>query len=91
MNSEKLSQAFDSWINTETWFKSHPYDIQRFHKVLNIAISTYGDELYYDDFKNAITDSVKRQGKYSTHMDSYIEDIANDADKITEYLRNTRN
>lgn len=89
MNSEELARALEPWMRIDTWHTSHPLDEQRFHKCLRTVEETFGTQVDYQDFKDAMEYIFESHHSAKLAIENFeqrIEEKAQQAEVIFSYL-----
>jgi len=92
MNIEELAKSLKPWMQVPTWQTTHPLDSERFHKALSSAIDSHGDQISYDDFKDAmelLAEQLYPNEYKEPHVEAKIDNFASKAETITSYVYNT--
>jgi hypothetical protein len=91
MDHEKLASFLLPWMTPDTWQTGHQLDEQRFHRALGQAFQTLGTPIYSEDFRKAMTINIKANKQAGNRYQKLIEEYAEKADAISEYLHTVGN
>ena len=90
MKVEEISNCLGPWIQADTWHTSHPTDTKQFNNALSAVINTVGFAWGYDEFKDAINNSLEKhhpEQVENEHMQQEVDRCASKAEVILTYLQ----
>lgn len=87
MNIESLAKSLEPWMRVDTWHTTHPLDEERFHKALSGALNEHGNQISYDDFKDAMEYLFEKlyPNRNLNNFQNEIERYAGNAETISSY------
>lgn len=82
----KMYEAFDHFLSTDTWYKSHPFDDQRFYQALHSVVrnpefnaDTMGEymrtkkDIHVDDRESGLAIAISTRVSQAWAVRDYLE------------------